>query len=178
MERKDIDDAVDSLDSVDSVQCGEDEVASLGGRDSEVDCFKIAHFSNQDHVRILAQDILERVGKRLRVDVQFTLIDQSNVVVMDEFDWVFDRHDMNFLGPVDTVDHRSQCRRLARSRRSSHEYESSRPLNELIADLWQVQILHILDFVRNHTKHGLGVLALNVHVSTEPRHSLNLQGEI
>ena len=59
--REHVDDAVDGLRSILGVQRGVDEVAGLGSRQRNADRLKVAHFTDQDDVRVLTQYVLQRV---------------------------------------------------------------------------------------------------------------------
>ena len=61
--RENVDDTVDRLGRAWRVQCAEDEVAGAGGDEREFDRFKIAHFADQNDVRIFAQRAAQRGGK-------------------------------------------------------------------------------------------------------------------
>ena len=100
--------AVHRLHRVHGVQGGEHKVPGFRRRDGKVDGFQVAHFPDQDHVRVLAQHVLERVGKAVGVHIQFALVDERHVVVVHKLGGVFHRHDVNGLGAVDLVDHRRQ----------------------------------------------------------------------
>ena len=52
---KDVDDAVDRALGAGGVQGAEDDVAGFGRRDGRLDRFQVAHFADQDHVRVLTQ---------------------------------------------------------------------------------------------------------------------------
>ena len=52
--RKDGDGAVNGLDRVQCVQGAENQMTGFGRHERRLDGFQVAHFSDQDHVRILA----------------------------------------------------------------------------------------------------------------------------
>ena len=56
--------------------------------------------------------------------VQLALVDRGFLVQVQEFDRVFDRHDVLGARLVDQVDDRRQRRRLARARRAGHEHDA------------------------------------------------------
>ena len=58
--REDGDDAVDGFDRIQRVQGGENHVAGFGGVQRGGDGFQVAHFADQDHVRILTQSGAQR----------------------------------------------------------------------------------------------------------------------
>jgi hypothetical protein len=53
------------------VQRAEDQMAGLRGGQRYAGGFHIAHFTDEDHVRILAKNMFERGGKRGRIDRRF-----------------------------------------------------------------------------------------------------------
>ena len=66
--REDGDDAVDAFDRVQRVQGGENHVAGFGRVQRGADGFQIAHFADQNHVRILTQGSAQRRRERRRID--------------------------------------------------------------------------------------------------------------
>src|SRR4029077_15576407 len=61
--RKDGDDALNGFRGVESVQGGEHEVASFGGEQGGGDGFEVAHFADEDDVRVLTKGSAERGGE-------------------------------------------------------------------------------------------------------------------
>ena len=88
------DDAVDGLRRVEGVQRREHQVAGLGGVHRGFDRFHVAHFADQDDVRVLAQGAAQRVGERSRVDADLALVDDALVVAVQVFDRVLDGDDV------------------------------------------------------------------------------------
>ena len=58
------DDAVDGLGGVERVQRREDQVAGLGGEQRRLNRFEVAHFADQDDVRVLTQRAAQRLRER------------------------------------------------------------------------------------------------------------------
>src|SRR3546814_1940520 len=88
-------------------------MSSLGCSQREADRFEVAHFTDEDDVRVLTQRRAQRLVETERVAVNFALVDQTLLRLMDELDRVLDRQDMPVFVLVDVIDHRRQCRRLA-----------------------------------------------------------------
>ena len=90
--RKHGDDAVDRLGRVERVQRREHEVAGFGGEQAGFDRLEVAHFADQNDVRILAQRAAQRLRERARVDRDLALVDDRLVVAVEELDRILDRH--------------------------------------------------------------------------------------
>ena len=105
--REYVDDPVHRLHGARRMERPEDQVAGFGRGDGDPDCFEIAHFSDQDDVRVLAKSVFESVLKRQRVVARpdLALRDVRFLRIMEIFDRVFDRHDMVAARRVDRVDH-------------------------------------------------------------------------
>jgi hypothetical protein len=105
------------------VERREDEVTRLGDRERRLDRLEVAHLADEHDVRILAQDVLERVLERavsLPTSRWFTMRELVRVQVLDR---VLDGDDVEALLGVDLVDDGRERRRLARARRPGHEHE-------------------------------------------------------
>ena len=60
---KDVDDAVDRPLGAGGVQRAEHQVAGFGRGDGRLDRLQVAHFADQNHVRVLAQGAAEGLGE-------------------------------------------------------------------------------------------------------------------
>ena len=108
--RKDVDDTVDGRGGRICVQRGERKVAGFCDAQRRFDRFEVAHFADQHHVRILAKRSAQRCGKSMRVGVDFALVDQTALVVVQKLDRIFDRQNVFVTIAIDLVDHRRQRR--------------------------------------------------------------------
>ncbi len=72
----------------------EHEVARLGGRDGERDRLEVPHLADEDHVRVLAQGLAQRLGERLRVRRHLALVDERELAAVDVLDRVLDGQDV------------------------------------------------------------------------------------
>ena len=104
------------LRGVGRVQRGEDQVPRVRRAHGRREADRVAHFTDHDDVRVLAQNVFERVMKRKRVEADLPLFDDRLVVFKHVFDRVFQRDDVLFEVGVDVLDHRRQRRGLAASR--------------------------------------------------------------
>ena len=87
---KDIDDAVDRGGCGVCVKRCEGEVACLCDAESGLDCFKVAHFAYEHNVWVLAKCCAQGFCETFRVGVDFALIDQTTLVIVQKLYRVFD----------------------------------------------------------------------------------------
>ena len=128
-----VDDAVDRLRRVLGVQRREHEVAGLGRGERGRDRLEVTHLTDEDDVGVLAQDVAQRLGERVRVLPDLALVHDRALVRVQELDRVLDRHDVERLVAVHDVDERGERRALARTGRAGHEDEAARQVGELLA---------------------------------------------
>ena len=100
----------------------------------------IAHFTEHDDVRVLPQDIFERVMKRLRVQSDFALFNDTLVVFKNKFNRVFERDDVLFEIAVDVLDHRRKRGGLAATGRPGHQHDAARGFRDQFDLLEQTQL--------------------------------------
>ena len=178
MRREGGDDAGDRLGRVEGVQRREHEVAGLGSGERGLDGLQVAHFADEDHVRVLAQRALESLTEAHRVDADFALVDDRPLVADEELDRVLDRHDVAGLVGVDVVDHRGEGGRLARAGRSGHQDEAALLAGDLLQHLGQEQLIDGGDLEGNDAEHDADGAALLEDVDAEPAQAGNAVGEI
>ena len=121
--REHVDDAVDRLRRVLRVQRREHEVTGLGRGDRGPDRLEVTHLADEDHVGVLAEDVLQGLGEPVRVGADLALVHDAALVAVQELDRVLDGHDVTGALPVHDVDHRGQRRGLARSRGAGDDDE-------------------------------------------------------
>ena len=89
------------------------KMAGFGEGDGVVHALAGAHLADHDHVRRLAQGVLQRVVPAVGVDADFALRDDAALVLVHELDRVLDRDDMVRSRLVHDVDQRAERGRLA-----------------------------------------------------------------
>src|SRR5487761_2326709 len=94
MRRKNVYNTVNCLRCVLSMECGEDKVARFCCSQRNRNGLKVAKFADENHIRVLAKYMLERSSETMSVRTYFTLVDDGLLVVMQKFNWVFDRDDV------------------------------------------------------------------------------------
>ena len=84
---------------------------------------KIAHFADENDVRIFAQRAAQRGGEGLRVHADFAVIDQRLLAAMHKLDRILDRDDVILAMQIRVIDHRRERGRFAGAGRAGHEHE-------------------------------------------------------
>jgi hypothetical protein len=107
---KETEDAVDRLVGVVGVQGAQAQVAGLGEGQGVRHGFGGAHLADENHVRCLAQGILQPHLEGLRIDTDLALRDQAARVIVEEFDRILDAEDMSLAVAIAVPDHRRQGR--------------------------------------------------------------------
>ena len=125
MRREQAEDTLDGLDGVGGVKGGDDQMAGQSGAERGGDRFQIAHFSDDDHVRIFAHGPAHGFPETHRMGIDLPLGDPGKDVLMQIFDRVFQRKDMAFPRPVDLVDERGHRGRFAAARGPGHQDQAA-----------------------------------------------------
>src|SRR5262245_19092565 len=149
MGRKHGNDPVDGLGGIECVQRTEYEVARLGSHKCGVNRFKIAHFTDEDHIRVLTKRAAQSFAERLGDDFYFTLTDERLLVAMQKFDGIFDRNDVLSAIRVDVVDDGRQTRGLSATGCSCDQHKSAPLLADLLKNLGQLQLVDGVDVCWN-----------------------------
>ena len=118
-----VDDAVHRLGGAGGVQRAEHEMARGGGGQGQFDGFQVAHFTDEDDVRVFAQGPAQRRRERLRVHAHLAVVDERLLALVDEFDGVLDRDDVVLPVEVGVVDHRGERGRFAGTGRPRDEHQ-------------------------------------------------------
>src|SRR6266404_3721388 len=150
------------------MQRGESQMARLGYAERVLSRFKVAHFTDQHNIRILAQRRTKRVGKIVSVRVHLALIYYAALVTVEVFDRIFDGNDVLVPIAVYLINHCRQRCRLPGSSRAGHQNQPARLLAELVDHRRKTEFLKRPDLVRNRTKDRSNRAALIEYVRPEP----------
>jgi len=88
------------------VQRAENQMARLGGFESNTNGLDVAHFADQYNIRVFAQGGPQRALEAIGVRMNFALVDETFLVGVHELDRVFDGDDMVGAFFVDEIDER------------------------------------------------------------------------
>ena len=103
--------------------------------------FQVAHFADQDDVRILAKCSAQGGGEVRGIYFDLALVDEAFLVAVQKLDRVFDGDDVVGALGVDAVDHRRQRRRLARPGGTGDQHHAALLLADAIDHARQVQLV-------------------------------------
>jgi len=176
--REHVDHTVDGLGRRGGVQGPEYQVSGFGGCQRQPDGFQIAHFADEDDVRVLTQCGTQRLGKTQGVAMDLALVDQTLLRLMDEFDRVFDGEDMVVLGVVEVIEHRRQGGRFTRAGRAGNQHQATRHVGDLAEHLAHSQVFHGQHLGRNGPEHRTGAAVLVERVDPETRHAGDFEREV
>ncbi len=120
----------------------------------------VTHFSYQDYVRVLTQGAAEGGAEALGVESHFTVVHDTTLTLMYEFDGVFYRDDMVFSGAVCLVDDGREGRRLSAARRARHQDEPPREGRKFRDDRRKTQLGTGQDLGRDLPEDGADAVLL------------------
>ncbi len=160
------------------MQGTKDQVAGFGTGKRQANGFQIAHFADQNNVRVLAQRRAQRVGKRQRVRTDFALVDQALLGFVHELDRILDGQNVSMIVLVDMIDHRRQCRRFARTGRTGNQHDATRILGNILEYFRAIQIFERQHLGRNGPENRCGATILDEGINPEARQIGDFEREI
>ena len=176
--RKRVDDAVDGLRGVVGVQCRQDEVPGFRGGYRRRHGLRAAHFSDQEHVHILAESGKQRGGEIFRVDADLALVDERLLGLKNVLDGVFYRDDVFHALDVDELNERRQCRRLPLPYRPHDQKESLLFPCEGREDVGKVEVFDAQNLFGDETQYDTDRPALDKSVPAKTEQIRALIGKI
>ena len=178
LRREELDHASDRLGGVEGVQRREDEVARLRRLQRDLGGLGVAKLTDQDDVRVLAQDSPQRLPEALGVETDLALVDDAAPIGVEHLDRVLDRHDVLAPRAVDLVEHGRERRRLAGAGRSRDEHQPALLVRESRDTSGQVQLAEARDLVRDHTERERDRASLAEPVDAKARKPLGRVGRV
>ncbi len=154
--------------AVQRVERREHEVARLRRVQRDRHRLRVAHFADEDDVRVLAERGAQRGGEARRVVADLALADHAADVVVGELDRILDRDDVVVPRAVDVVDHRGQRGRLTRAGDAGDQDEAAALHRELLEHLGQPQLLELRLLRRDRPHDGPDRAERQEHVDAEP----------
>ena len=154
--------AVERLVAVVAVQGSQAQVARLRIRDGRGHGFPVTDFADQNHVRGLAQGVLEGGLQRLGVTADLALVHDRFLVAELVFHRVFDGENVPRHQGVARVDHGGQGGAFARARSAHHQDQAALFQNQFGQNGRQVQRFKIGHLLRDEANHH-GIAAALAH---------------
>ena len=102
---------------------------------------KIAHFTHEDDVRVLAQRAAQRRGERLRVDAHFAVVHETLLAAMHKFDRVLHGDDMVAPVEIGKIDHGRQRGGFAGTGRAGDKHHAFFQHRETLQNRRQAELL-------------------------------------
>src|SRR5690606_15940741 len=99
------------------------QMAGFRGKQCRFYGFEVAHFADENHVRILTERTAKRFGERTRINIDLALRYERFFIFVKEFDRVLDRYDMAISIGIYLVHDRGKRRRFARTGRAGKQYQ-------------------------------------------------------
>src|SRR3984885_10014940 len=123
------------------MQCAEYEVTRLGGGEREPDRFQIAHFADEDDIRVFAQRRAQRFGETQGVAMNLALVHQATLRLVHELDRILDRDDVVGAVVITVIHHAGERGGLAGARRARDEHEAAREHAQVAENLRCTQVI-------------------------------------
>ena len=154
------------------------QVAGFRGGHGQAYGFQIAHFTDQDHVRVFTQGTTQSILERQGMRADFALIDQTLFAFMHEFDWVFHGQDVAQFFLVTLVDHRSQRSGFSRAGWSRNKHQAARIIANGLENFGGLQIFQRQYLGGNGTHYCTRTAVMDKGVDAKTCKSGNLEGEV
>src|SRR5579862_3903482 len=151
--RENVDDAVDGLRRVGRVERSENKMARRRGGERQLDGLQVAHFADENDIRVFTKRAAQRRGERLGVDANLAMIDETLLAAMNKLDRVFHRDDVILAMEIRVIDHRRERRRLAGTRRPRHQNHAFFEHGESLDDRRQAKLIAREDFARDEAEY-------------------------
>jgi hypothetical protein len=165
---EEVDDAVQCLVGAVGVQGCQHQVTGFGEVDRILHTLAGTDLADQDHVRRLAQGVLECVLPRIGVGADFALRDQAADVRMHVLDRILDRDDMAARILIAIADHRRQRSRLARTGGTDHQHQSALLHHDLGQLLRQAELFEGRNLGVDRAQHPAHAVLLDEGIDAKP----------
>src|SRR5690348_6125955 len=149
------------------MQSRENEVAGFGGEERGGNGFEVAHFADEDDVRILTKGGAKSSGERGSVDFNFALNDEPFFGTMQIFDRVFDGDDVLEPQRIDAVNHGGERGGLTGTGGSRNEHEATLLFANLVDGTGKIEFLDGANFGWNDAEDDADVAALLENVDAD-----------
>jgi len=175
---EDIDEAVDGLRRVGRVKGGEHEVAGFRGGEGDADGVEIAHFGNDDDVRILAQRLAQGARETFGIATDLALFDEAGAVRVKKLNGIFKSDDDAAAAFRDAFHHRGERRGLAGAGDAGDEDESAAFPAKSGDHFVMAELFDLRNLLVDETERGLHIAARDMDVAAEAADAFHVQGVV
>src|SRR6202050_404749 len=176
--RKNGDDALNGFRRVESVQGGQNQVAGFGCENGGGDGFQVAHFADEDDVRVLAKCSAQRGVEGRSVHFHFALIDKTLFIAVQIFDRVFDGDDVLGAQRIDAINHRGERGGFAGTGGAGGENQAALLFANRGEDAWQLEFFDVANFCGDNAQNHADVAALLEDVDAEAAEAGDAVGHV
>ena len=145
------------------------KVAGFRGGHADFDSFTVAHFTDENDLRRLAQRGAQAGGECAEVVSHFPLIERRLLLRVHELDRVFECHDVHRLRFVQFIQQRSQRRGFSASGRARNQHESGLFFRDRMKNGRKVELVDTGNVGRQFSQNDGVVAALREDVHAETR---------
>ena len=163
---EDLDNTVDCVGGAAGMQGAEDKVAGLGGGDGRLDGVLVAHFADENDVRVLTKAGAQPLGEALGILADLALVDRAQIGGVHVFHRVFQRDDVRLAMMVYIINHRREARRFTGAGFARDKDDALVLVRQLHRGGRQAQLGQIGDLVAQQTQRHGGVALLLEQMDT------------
>ena len=160
------------------VQRAHAQVAGFRKRDGVFHGLAFADFADENHVRCLAQGVLQRGFPGIGIDADFTLGDHAILVVVHVFDRIFDRDDVTMAVFVAVADHRGERRRFARAGTAHHDHQAALGHRHVFQNRRQPEVVHFRNRRGDRPQYDADPRLLHKGIDAEAPDARRVDGEV
>ncbi len=176
--REEVDDPLQRLVGVVRVQGRQAQVAGLGEGHGVVHGLPRAHLADHDHVRRLAQGVLQRHLEGVGVQPHLALGDDAALVLVDVLDRVLDGDDVPGGVLVAVADHRRQRGGLAGAGGADEDHQAALGQRQLLEDFRELQLFQGRDVGLDPAQYHAHQVALVEGTDPEAADAAGADGEV
>jgi hypothetical protein len=176
--REDIDDSVDRFHAGVGMEGGEGQMARLRREEGGLNCLQVSHFTDQDDVRVLTENVSKGGAKTFCIGIHLSLIDDALLMSVKIFDRILNGNDVRASFVIDLVNHCGQRRRLSCSCRTRYQDQPFWFLNQFPGNGGDPQFREAHDIERDGTKGPGHCTPLHVNIAPESAQSFNAKRKI
>jgi hypothetical protein len=141
-------------------------------------CSIVSRFADEDHVRRLAQGVLQRRRPRVGIDADLALRDDAVPVVMHILNRVLDGDNVTEAVFVAVADHRRQRGRLARARAADEQHQAALGHPDILQHAGQAEVLEFRDRGVDGAHDEAGTALLHEGIDAEAADAGRADGEV